>query len=105
MNFELDIWVVGGDLRQIRLAELLARDGHRVHIFALGKEAETGYGLIPAAGLSGVERADCVILPLPVLRGEGLVNTPLEELELPLARVLDRLNARQIICAGMVGPL
>lgn len=104
MNFELDVWVVGGDLRQVRLAELLAQDGHRVHTFALGSAAEDRPGLIPASTLNGVERADCVILPLPVLRGDGLLNTPLEEGELPLAQVLDRLTFRQIICAGMVGP-
>jgi dipicolinate synthase subunit A len=104
MNMELNVWVVGGDLRQARLAELLARDGHQVHTYALGRAPAVGHGLVSAPDLGGVEQADLVILPLPVLRGEGLLNTPQEEMDLPLARVLDHLNPRQILCGGMVGP-
>ena len=36
MKHELNIWVVGGDLRQAKLAQLLAEDGHTVHTYALG---------------------------------------------------------------------
>ena len=33
MKHELNIWVVGGDLRQAKLAQLLAEDGHTVHTY------------------------------------------------------------------------
>lgn len=104
MNFELDIWVVGGDLRQVRLAELLARDGQRVHTYALGQEAEPLPGLTSMSSLDGLGQADCVILPLPILRGEHLINTPLEEIDLPVEQVLDRLRPQQILCGGMASP-
>ena len=35
MRNELNFWVVGGDMRQAKLAELLAADGHTVHAYAL----------------------------------------------------------------------
>lgn len=35
MRNELNFWVVGGDMRQAKLAELLSADGHTVHTFAL----------------------------------------------------------------------
>ena len=35
MRHELNLWVAGGDLRQAKLAELLAADGHTVHTWAL----------------------------------------------------------------------
>lgn len=104
MNFELDIWVVGGDLRQVRLAELLARDGQRVHTYALGQEAEPLPGLTSMSSLDGLGQADCVILPLPILRGEHLINTLLEEIDLPVEQVLDRLRPQQILCGGMASP-
>ena len=37
MKHELNIWVVGGDLRQVKLAQLLAEDGHTIHTYALGQ--------------------------------------------------------------------
>ena len=104
MNYELDFWVIGGDLRQVRLAESLARDGHRVHTFALGGQGEPLPGLTSQPCLRGVEQADCVVLPLPVLDAEGKLSTPLDPDPLPFQNVLDRLDPRQIICAGMVTP-
>ena len=40
MKHRLNVWVIGGDLRQVRLAELLRREGHTVHIYALDRVAE-----------------------------------------------------------------
>ena len=34
MRNELNLWVAGGDMRQAKLAELLAADGHTVHAYA-----------------------------------------------------------------------
>ena len=104
MNYELDIWVIGGDLRQVRLSELLAGDGHRVHTFALDRPAAQSLpGLTAEGTLDGVEQADCVILPLPVLGQDGRLSTPLSLRPLALDAVLDRLSPRQVICAGMAG--
>ena len=35
MRTELNLWVAGGDMRQAKLAVLLAADGHTVHANAL----------------------------------------------------------------------
>ena len=50
MRNELNFWVVGGDMRQAKLAELLADDGHTVHTFGLEKLGE----------LPGAEGEDCL---------------------------------------------
>ena len=76
MKHELNIWVVGGDLRQAKLAQLLVKDGHTVHTYALGQPGEPVPGLVAEDSLSHVDRADCVILPLPVSAGNGMLNAP-----------------------------
>jgi len=91
-----NIWVVGGDPRQAALAAALTEDGHGVHTFALG------YGDEP--GLQGIDRADCVILPLPASTGEGLLNAPLVKGRCTLAELFSALRPGQLVCAGMVGP-
>ena len=67
--------VIGGDRRAVLLCSMLARDGHRVHSFALEKAELPGE--IPKAGcLQGcVYGADCVILPVPAEKG-GFLNAP-----------------------------
>ncbi len=102
MKHELNIWVVGGDLRQAKLAQLLVKDGHTVHTYALGQPGEPVPGLVAEDSLSHVDRADCVILPLTVSAGNGMLNAPLSLSEHPIAPVLDRLSPRQFVCGGRV---
>ncbi len=101
MKHELNIWVVGGDLRQAKLAQLLAQDGHTVHAYALG-EPEPTPGLILEEGLERISLADCVVLPLTVRGEDGLLNAPLSASKHPLAPILDRLSPRQFLCGGRV---
>ncbi len=101
MRNELNFWVVGGDMRQAKLAELLADDGHTVHTFGLEKLGE-----LPGAEgedcLDGIALADCVVLPLPAAGEGSLLNAPLAAGYHPLAEILNALRPGQVLCAGMV---
>ncbi|MCI9424098.1 MAG: dipicolinate synthase subunit DpsA [Flavonifractor sp.] len=103
MRQELNIWVAGGDMRQAKLAELLAEDGHSVHTFGLER-----LGTIPGAHLeettADMRLADCVVLPLPAAGEGSLLNAPLSAGRHPLSHLLDALRPSQVICAGMVRP-
>lgn len=99
MKHTLNIWVIGGDLRQEKLAQLLAGDGHVVHTYGLGSELEE---LRTEEDLTGVQLADCVILPLPVT-GDGVtLNAPLAGREISLPGVLDALRREQLVCGGRI---
>ena len=86
-------WIIGGDLRQEKLAGLLRADGHRVHTYALGEE-ETD--------LAQAAQAHCVILPLPVAGPDGALNAPMWSTSRPLEEVFGHLTPQQYICGGMV---
>jgi len=96
--------VVGGDLRQEKLARLLAEDGHTVHTYALGPLQEPVPGLTAEDSPDRAGKADCVILPLTVSTGNGLLNAPLALSEYPLAPILDRLSPSQFLCGGRLDP-
>lgn len=89
-----NIWVVGGDRRQRALASLLRENGQEVHTVALG---ETGDG----ESWLGMERAECVILPLPAAGGEGTLNAPFSGETHRIPDILDGMKAGQLLCAGM----
>ena len=59
MRNELNLWVAGGDMRQAKLAELLAADGHTVHAYALER----------LGALDGVEMEESSVQP-PDVREE-----------------------------------
>lgn len=102
MRHEQQFWVLGGDMRQGKLAQLLARDGHRVHTYALEEGVESIEGLLQEEELSKIHRGDCVILPLPVSAEEGYLNTPLSPRKILLEEVLNALSTHQVICGGRV---
>jgi len=97
MRQPLQFWVVGGDPRQDILARALAEDGHSVHTFALGPDADP---TLAAKDLTGIGEAQCVVLPLPALEG-NLVNAPRAPEPLPLSRLLEALAPGQLLLAGM----
>ena len=104
MKHELNIWVVGGDLRQAKLAQLLAEDGHTVHTYALGEPQEDVPGLTAESTLRQAALADCVVLPLTISDGNGQLNAPRSLSEHPLVPSLDRLSPKQFICGGRLDP-
>lgn len=91
-------WVLGGDRRQAHLARLLALDGHTVHTYALEQEGQT------PSHLTGIERADCVIFPLPVCSAPGVLNTPLSDGKHLLSPILESLIPNQLLCGGRIDP-
>ena len=90
---EKNIWVVGGDRRQVYLAGLLREDGHTLHTVGLGEKER---------GLDDLALAHCVILPLPVLGKNGRIHTPLSQEKIDLSQVLDHMRPGQVLCGGMV---
>ncbi len=98
MKKPLHIWVVGGDQRQVRLAQLLQADGHQVCMYGLEHAPDLPWPCETA--LDGAARADCAVLPVPV-RGEGdLLNAPFSPRQDELPRLLDALGG--VVCAGGV---
>ena len=96
--------VIGGDMRQAKLAGLLQQDGHTVRTFAFDR-AEPDENLhICDTVRAAAEGADCVVLPLPVSRREGILNTPLSMQTVTLESVFSALDPGQTVCAGRIDP-
>lgn len=102
MNGRQKFAIIGGDMRQTKLAELLAVDGHTVSAFAMDK----------VQSIWGVRRSDTlidavagtayVVLPLPLSGREGYLNTPLTEKAYTIEEVFRCLSPEQLICAGRI---
>lgn len=100
MKQERTFWLVGGDLRQAHLAQLLARDGHTVCTYALEQGAYAAPNAQMRSTLAGIDRADCIVFPLPVCSAPGILSTPLSDQEHPITPILDFLTPGQLICGG-----
>lgn len=80
MSRKQKLAVLGGDTRQIALAQALAQSGYTVFLWGLGE----GFCLSSLCEIcncweDAVEQADAVILPLPASTDEVNVNCPLQK--------------------------
>jgi dipicolinate synthase subunit A len=92
--------VIGGDRRNALLAELLHRDGHRVHSFAL-ERAGLPEEMVRAEHLQGaLYGVDAVILPLPVERAEFL-NAPYARLPVSMGELTEAIWPGQLVFGGL----
>lgn len=91
-------WLAGGDGRLAALADLLARDGHKVRAYALEQ------ALHCEDSPEGIQDADCVILPLPAADRQGHLFTPLSAKTVSVGELLVRLKPGQHVLAGRPSP-
>ena len=85
--------VIGGDRRQAELARLLAEEGRTVWTSGVA-----GCPDLPAQAAA----ADVVILPLPLCREDGILNSETEDL--PTSALFRRFSPGQLLLAGQVRP-
>lgn len=94
--------IIGGDLRQIRLANALAEEGHSVSVF--GFESDTPYlTLIPKPSLKeALSEANIVILSLPAIAETGCISTPYYKGKIEINSLLKHMNKNQILLGGKI---
>ena len=96
--------IVGGDLRQLHLAQSIAEDGCPVYTACL-ENAAGSFGL-PRLGLGELAgKCEVVVLPLPASRDGRYLNTPLSDQDIWLDDGFARLFAGKRVFGGMLGKL
>ncbi len=102
MKKNLTFAVVGGDMRQMHLASLLAADGHDVLAYALDN-APSKEKVVPCFDLGRLsEKVSCVVLPIPVRGAGGRLNAPMSEREIELSSLFSMFPTGQTVIAGKI---
>lgn len=92
---EKRIAVIGGDKRFAHLAQFMAQDGYEVMTCGLQR-----FFTPKEKNLFEALEAERIVLPMPLAREEGYLNSM--ELRLPLEELWERLCPRQAVFAGSV---
>jgi dipicolinate synthase subunit A len=98
------ITIIGGDMRYVRLAMLLAADGHTIRAFGMDA-APPPLPVLYATDLTeALHNAECVVLPIPMFSEGDALNMPLARNGLRFAGLIDHLRPDQLILAGRISP-
>ena len=99
--------VIGGDLRIIKLVDMLAKDGNKVYTYGLEKEEELkqNSNVIMCEKLNKAIREDIevVIGPIPFSSNGVEINTPFSDKNISIRELMHGLNAK-ILIAGSINP-
>ena len=93
--------VIGGDLRQLTIAGMLAADGYDVIIYGFDRDIKTD-DLKHADTLSAALDSEIIILPVPVTFDNIKVNMPFSDEVLTLKSLTDGINPLSIVFGGRI---
>lgn len=97
-----NILVVGGDLRLVYLADNFLKNGFDLRVYGMDYNT-SGLGINPEDNLKkALDRADVVILPLPVSRDGIKLNAPFFKADIYISELLDGLKESHTVFAGML---
>lgn len=100
------IAVIGGDLRIVKLAEMLAKEENEVYIYGLEKaeELKNIKNIIKTETLKkAIQDAEIVIGPIPLSSNGATLNTPFSEKSISIRELMNVINAKVFI-AGSISP-
>lgn len=90
--------IVGGDMRNFYLAELLKKEYHRVEIYGFDKK-----NLKKDLSLAQmIKDCDVIICGIPLLSAGGYINMPYSEEALPLDTLIEMIPKDALFVAGKI---
>ena len=98
--------IIGGDLRIIKLAKMLAHDGNKIYTYGLEKaeELKETENIIFCDKLSKtVQETEIVIGPIPFSSNGKDINAPFGEKSISIRELMHVINAK-ILIAGSISP-
>ena len=98
--------IIGGDLRIIKLAKMLAGDGNKIYTYGLEKAEElkgTENIIFCEKPSEAVKSAEIVIGPIPFSSDGVNINTPFSDNKLSIRGLMHIINAK-ILIAGSISP-
>lgn len=94
--------VIGGDLRNMKLAETIASDGNQVSIFGFENAGfETFLEEISDLD-SAIDDSQIVIGPLPCSNDNEILNTPFHKEKIYINEVFRKMKKNQLFIAGRI---
>ncbi len=94
-----NISVIGGDLRQIAVAEMLRQDGFHVKLLGFDKECVSDKNKI-SEKIQDIEKSDILIFPMPVTTDTESINTPFSRKKIYFSDLKDRIKRDALILGG-----
>ena len=96
--------IIGGDLRSVKLAEMLARDENKIYVYGLenAEDLKSKHNIIQCDTIKkAIEDVEIVIGPIPFSSNGNTVNAPFCDKEITIREMMHVINAKVLIAGGI----
>ena len=96
--------IIGGDLRIIKLAEMLADEENEIYVYGLEKseDIKNKARIIQCESIKKtIQNVEIVIGPIPFSSNGITLNTPFSEKEITVREMMHAINAKVLIAGGI----
>ncbi len=93
--------VIGGDLRQLTLADELRKDGYDVTVFGFTDKISYEFN---TTDIDAALDSEVIILPVPVSFDGININTPYSDSKLSVSELAKKLNPVSLVFGGCITP-
>lgn len=104
MRLKMKFAIIGGDLRIVKLAEMLAKDENQIYVYGLEKaeDLRNKPNIVQCDTIKKtVQEAEIVIGPIPFSSNGNTVNAPFCDKEITIREVMHVINAKVLIAGGI----
>jgi len=96
--------IIGGDLRIVKLAEMLAKDENEIYVYGLenAEDLKNKPNIIQCDSIKkAIQNVEIVIGPIPFSSNGNTVNAPFCEKEITIREMMHVINAKVLIAGGI----
>lgn len=96
--------VIGGDLRIVKLAQMLAKDENNTYVYGLEKaqELDNNKNIVICKNLQeAVEKSKIVIGPIPFSSNEDYINTPFSDNKIKIRELIYSIKGKKLIAGSI----
>ncbi len=96
--------IIGGDLRIIKLTEMLADEENEIYVYGLEKseDIKNKANIIQCDSIKkAIQNVEIVIGPIPFSSNGVTLNTPFSEKEITVREMMHAINAKVLIAGGI----
>ena len=96
--------IIGGDLRIVKLADMLAKDENEIYVYGLEKaeDIKNNTNIIQCNSIKkAIQDVEIVIGPIPFSSNGNTINAPFSEKEITVREMMHVINAKVLIAGGI----
>lgn len=96
--------IIGGDLRIVKLADMLAKEENEIYIYGLEKaeDLKNKNNIIQCDSIKkAIKDVEIVIGPIPFSSNGNLINAPFCDKEITIREMMHVINAKVLIAGGI----